>query len=315
MPLPSTTDTQGKAILQLAPGNYDVRCATDHHATKKVSFEVLANHPLTTIVLKAASIVDLIAVTKGGKPQPFTDISIIHHDYAATKNPSLAKLTDSQGRVRTMLGDRQGYFCYEDKLKDRKKDCGAEGTVEVRKYAQPMVVVRADELPSHGELAWFPGDNRQHGRAFEFGDCGTELVVTTLIQRSYRSFWIGSTKSPSIVVRATDLPKAPADPLMDFCLLDRRLRLRANLTIKTSDKKRMRTFRLTPAWWNGLAFGDTRGLHMFARRTADRAWQVWARDDEPYELTAWAKHHASQPVALPAEAEQPASITITFEPK
>jgi hypothetical protein len=292
-----------------------VRCSTDHHATKKVSFDVLAEHPLTTIPLRAASVVDLIAVTKDGARQPFTDISIIHHNFESRKNPSLSKLTDSQGRLRAMLGDRQGYFCYEDKLKDRKKDCGAEGVVEVRKYAQPMVVVRADELPTNGELAWFPDDNRQHGRAFQYGDCGTELVVTTLIQRGYRSTWIGSTKSPSIVVRATDLPKTPADPLMDFCLIDRRLRLRANLTIKTSDKKRMRAFRLTPAYWNGLAFGDTRGLHMFARRTADRAWQVWARDDEPYELTAWAKYHASQPVVLPAEAKQPASITITFEPK
>lgn len=310
--LPNTTDASGKATLQLVPGKYTVRCAADHHATKTSSFEVVAEHPSATVQLWAATVVDILAVTEADTPQPFAGLFVGHRDNEARVHPARSLMTDSQGRARVLLGDRQGYFCAQDDQKNREAECGAQGVVKVRKYSQSMVVLRADQLPAQGEMHWFPPDGRQHGRGFEHGDCATELVVTTLVKREYESFWIGNAKSPSIVVRQTDLPNIPADPLMDFCLLDRRMRLRANLTLKTTNGKSVRAFRLTPGYQTDLALGSSRGLHMFARRTADRSWQVWTRDDEAYQLTAWAKYHAAQPVSLPAVTDKPASLTITF---
>lgn len=313
--LPNTTDASGKATLQLSPGKYTVRCTTDHHATNTSSFEVVTEHPSTTIQLWTATVVDLLAVTQAGTPQPFARLYVVHRDYEARVHRSRSVFTDSQGRARVLLGDRQGYFCDQDAQKNRKVEIGAQGVVKVRKFSQPMVVLRADRLPAQGETHWFPSDGRQHGRAFDHGNCATEFVVTTLAKREFQSLWIGNTKSPSIVVRATDLPNIPADPLMDFCLLDRRMRLRANLILKTTDDKSVRAFRLAPAYQAGLAHGSSRGLHVFGRRSADRSWQVWTRDDEPYQLTAWAKYHAVQPVSLPTRTEEPASITITLAPR
>ena len=269
----------------------------------------------TTIQLWTATVVDLLAVAPAGTPQPFAGLFVVHRDYEARVHASRSVFTDSQGRARVLLGDRHGYFCDQDVQESRKVECGAQGVVKVRKFSQPMVVLRADQLPARGEMNWFPPDGRQYGRAFDHGNCATDLVVTTLAKREFQSLWIGNTKSPSIVVRATDLPSIPADPLMDFCLLDRRMRLRANLTLKTTDGKSVRAFRLTPAYQTGLAHGSSRGLHVFGRRTADRSWQAWTRDDEPYQLTAWAKYHAAQSVSLPVVTEKPTSLTITFAPR
>lgn len=301
--LPAAVGADGRAALRLPPGGHRVRVGAADCLTKELAFTVAAAGGATEVELEREWLVDLLAVGDDGRPVPFATVDVVHEDFAARRHPSRNVLTDSRGRARVPVGDRPGYFAWQDagEGEGRRVRFGREGLVRVQMFRPVTLVVRADELPRSGEIVWVRGAERVH-RGFGDGDCPDGLVVTTLMTRAHDEIWIGGSRSPPVVVRRGELPPPPPEPLADVVSVERHVRHRADLEVVSSSGAPLRGLRVLPVFQLRSPLLDDSEVHLFSERVDTGRWELWARDGAACELAVEAHGHRRLEFTLPAAA-------------
>jgi len=196
--------------------------------------------------------------------------------------------------------------------------------VHVPQRRPVTIVIRGDDLPERGTLRW-AGPGGEYFRGFWCKRHGATAVVTRAFARDHAEMWAGGyDEGAPVVIRLSDLPPAPRDPLLDLAVLDRHTRRRASVVLASSTDSVVRGLAVRPAWQAEGLWHD-QDLMSFQRRVGGKVWQLfhadnkgwslWARDDHAYELRVTASGHQPAKVTLPARdpaAAEPPELAITL---
>ncbi|MEZ5964821.1 MAG: carboxypeptidase-like regulatory domain-containing protein [Planctomycetota bacterium] len=297
--LPAATDATGSARLRLPAGEHRVRVRAADFLARVCTFTTDDDDESTsTFVLARGEVVDVQAIDTNGRPVPFTTLGFVPYETQADL-PADRKLTDSCGRVRTMVPGRELYFVYQDTGEmDHRVGLGPPGNVvQVRKERAVTVLLRrVADLPERGDVVWLgKGGFDLSGRGYAMA-AAAECVVTRAVVRDADQTWFAATGAVPLRVRHAELPPSPDDPLLDLVALDRPLRLRATLRLRSSSGSRVRRISVRPTWQG--ARGAFEPIE-FARVDDDGTWTLWARDDGAYELEVAASNHLPARLVLP----------------
>jgi hypothetical protein len=299
--LPETTDEDGLAAVRLPDGDHDVRIAAAGFLPVVVKFTVGDLRPAQTpCTLTHAELADVLAVDGDDRPVPFVRLDLVPHDLHSGIDRSLAVLADSLGRARVPLSGRDAYFAYEDYGAPAERvDLAGRDAVHVRKRRPVTMLLRGvADLGPRGMVCWLREPSAVM-RAFENQPTADDAVASFAFREDQEA-WFGGMRQPPVVVRQEELAPAPASSLLPLVALDRRLRERARLTLRSSTGAKVGVVWIGPRWQLDHPPRDDVERYEFARRDDDGNWSLWARDDDAYDLVALASNHLPAPVALPA---------------
>jgi len=311
---PDAVGADGQVRTLLPDGVHEVRIAAPGFLATKLTVAIGDDKPVqTTCTLARGEVVDLVAVDAEDRAVPFVRLDLVPYDFGSGTDPSLRVLADSLGRARVPVSRRAAYFAYEDRGAPASR-VGLEGrdAARVHKRRPVTTLLRGvADLGPRGMVRWV----REPAELFRAYDNPptTADAVARFVHREDVETWSGGMRGVPIVVRRAELPPAPADPLLDLVVVDRRLRERARLVLRSSRGDRIAVVSIGPRWQMDVPPRDDQERIELARRDDDGNWSLWARDGAAYDLVARASGHLPAGVALPAAEPGAAPVELVVE--
>lgn len=315
--LPTSTDAGGSARAIVPGGKKAVRLLRVIAVGHVASLERIAatSDQRYVVHLEPARFVDMLAVAEDGKPVPFAKLSVVPRD---GERGAFTRFADACGRARIPVASPADWFVYGDRgqaaLRIDLAQPDSDGIVRVPHRNAVTICMRGDDWPRQGQLLWEAANGNCIGRAFAATPPAGEFVVLRHMHRDDAKLEIGGDERPSFVLRASDLPPPPSDPLLDLVALDRRVRVRAKLTPRSADGSDVLRFLVRPKWQAG---GTRRGDEIRCVQKIDGEWLLRLRDDGPHELAAIAFRHLPTLFQVPAAgAGHPVPVLpLTLQPQ
>ncbi len=294
--LPVRTDKIGQAKVETPRGQHRLIVIADGFMPHVETWKTRDARARVSIKLQPADIVDVRAIDDDKVPVPFVDVDIVSFHHNRDDRPSLSISSDSLGRIRVCVPEREDYFGYNDSQQPHRSPFVNKAIVRVQKYRPVTVVLHADDLPNRGTLMF--DDGTQIMQSFSKSDRSSEWIATRVFARGMERAWIGGRGKPPIVIRKKELPAPSREPILDLAALDRRVRKRASLAIQIDDDKPVLGFSIVPDWQSD--WRDRFELMRFSQRGENRQWELKTRDDFAYDAVVSAKGCALEALAIKA---------------
>lgn len=321
--LPKRLDANGSVSFEAPGGHHSVQVLVEGFLPTIHSF--LASTAIDEpqeFVLAHARTFDACAIDAHGDRVPFADCWVTRETEDFNSWTSLRIRADSLGRIRfRMMHGLHDVFVQTGAHANDRVELHPETVTKVEMRRPVTILLRVDERPIEGRIRRESNDGvetgffRDRSRALR-AHSRSEWVVTRVFERGLERAIVFGAAKPPMIVRRTDLPPATSEPLLDLAMLDRRLRLRAHLDIKTANGQRALKFALHPL---GLPVPHRRqeDARLSRRSRERREWECWARDDDGYELLAIAHRFREVRIRLEptANGARVPTLTIPFEPQ
>lgn len=317
--LPTSTDAEGRARAVVPGGRNAVRLlrviAPGHVASLE---RISATGDQRYVVhLEPARFVDLQAVADDGKPVPFAKLAVVPRERDGRRG-AFTLFADACGRARIPVANPADWFVYGDRgaiaTRIDLAQPDGDGIVRVPHRHAVTICMRGDDWPRQGQLLWESANGARIGRAFAATPPTGEFVVLRHLHRDDAKLEVGGDERPSFVIRASDLPPPPSDRLLDLVALDRRVRVRARLTPRSTDGSDVLRFVVRPQW---QADGARRGDEIRCVQKVDGEWLLRLRDDGAHDLVAIAFRHQPMLFQVPATGAGDAVpvLPLTLQPQ
>ena len=314
--LPLRTGADGMVKVRLPAGEHEARFFAPGYLAQSVELAVTAGkRGARTVELVPAEVVDVLAVTPAGVPVPFVRLSVIPKDGNTDERRSFSVFTDSLGRARLFVDAADKWFVYGDfgQVWERfpldRDQAGEDGVVRVTKKQPVTLRIRGDRWPRTGAIHWCDAHGETH-RGFDFREPATDAVVMRLCYRDDAETRVAGDAGVPFVILHSELPPAPAEPLLDLVEVDRTLRPRARLVPRPAAGLRLFRFAVRPTW---QPEAQTRADSVMFNVRKDGGWMLYARDDAAFEAIATAAKHENTRIAVPRRVPDAGLPVLDFE--
>lgn len=311
--LPNTTDADGSvADLRLPAGRHTVRVAARGFLAVQHTMQVAGGEAqLQFVALRNAEYVDLLAVDADAQFVPFVELDVVAPEPTAGRRP-IAQWADSWGRARVALPERASYFVYADTDgAPERVPLGADGVVRTLKHRPVSVLIRDLNVGARTGAIQRVRETAVGGRGYRNAPERADFAATRQLHRDGLDRWAGGEAQVPLVLRTSELPPPPREPLLDLLAVDRRPRLRAKLALRGPDSPPRRLV-AQPSWQGEVVRPATDERLSLARRDADGTWQLWACDEAAYTVVIRTASFRPCELTLPAAAPgaEPPTLTV-----